>query len=43
MSGYTPEMIAHPDGFLDEGLHFIHKPFTTKTLSKKVRKALEGE
>ncbi len=43
MSGYTPEMIAHPDGFLDEGLHFIHKPFATKTLSKKVREALEGE
>jgi two-component system, cell cycle sensor histidine kinase and response regulator CckA len=40
MSGYTADVIAHR-GILDEGVHFIHKPFSTKDLAIKVREALE--
>ncbi|WP_319589125.1 ATP-binding protein [uncultured Desulfobulbus sp.] len=41
MSGYTASVIAH-HGVLDEGMHFIHKPFSMKDLGRKLREALEG-
>ncbi|MBN1105802.1 MAG: PAS domain S-box protein [Deltaproteobacteria bacterium] len=40
MSGYTANAIAH-HGVLDEGVHFIHKPFTMKELATRVREALD--
>jgi hypothetical protein len=40
MSGYTANVIAH-HGVLDEGVHFIQKPFLIKTLAAKVREALD--
>lgn len=40
MSGYTAEIIAH-QGVLDEGVHFIQKPFSKNELAAKVRRALE--
>ncbi len=41
MSGYTANVIAH-HGVLDEGVHFIQKPFSMKDLGEKLREALEG-
>jgi len=41
MSGYTADIIAH-HGVLDEGVHFIQKPFSMKELGAKLREALEG-
>jgi two-component system cell cycle sensor histidine kinase/response regulator CckA len=40
MSGYTADVIAHR-GVLEEGVHFIQKPFTSAGLSAKVREVLE--
>ncbi|MDD5092220.1 MAG: PAS domain S-box protein, partial [Candidatus Wallbacteria bacterium] len=40
MSGYTAEYIAH-HGVLDEGVHFIQKPFTPNSLAAKVREVLD--
>lgn len=40
MSGYTADVIAH-QGVLDEGVHFIQKPFTMNELAAKLRKVLE--
>jgi signal transduction histidine kinase/CheY-like chemotaxis protein len=42
MSGYTADVIAH-QGVLDEGTHFIQKPFTTKELADSVRGVLDSE
>ena len=39
MSGYTANVIAH-HGVLDEGVHFIQKPFTMNDLSAKIREVL---
>jgi len=41
MSGYTADVIAR-HGVLDEGVHFIQKPFTVKELTAKLREALNG-
>jgi hypothetical protein len=40
MSGYTGDMIIH-QGLLEEGAHFIKKPFSMKELAIMVSKALE--
>ncbi len=42
MSGYTANAIAH-HGVLDEGVHFIQKPFRSKDLAAKVRTILDHE
>jgi PAS domain S-box-containing protein len=42
MSGYTANVIAH-HGILEEGVHFIQKPFSMKDLATKVREALGQE
>jgi len=41
MSGYTADVIAH-QGVLDEGVHFIQKPFSKKDLAATVSEALES-
>lgn len=41
VSGYTVDAIA-PDGVLEEGLHFLQKPFNVESLARKVREALEA-
>ena len=41
MSGYTANVIAHR-GVLEEGVHFVQKPFTTVSLAAKVREVLAG-
>ena len=40
MSGYTANVIVHR-GVLQEGVHFIPKPFSKKDLALKVREALD--
>ncbi|MCK9363742.1 MAG: PAS domain S-box protein [Syntrophales bacterium] len=40
MSGYTGNVIAH-HGLLDEGVHFIQKPFSIQNLAAKVREVLD--
>jgi PAS domain S-box-containing protein len=40
MSGYTANVIAH-HGVLDEGIHFLQKPFSVHTLLTKVRETLD--
>jgi PAS domain S-box-containing protein len=42
MSGYTADIITQ-QGVLDEGIHFLQKPFSSATLAVKVREALEGK
>jgi signal transduction histidine kinase len=39
MSGYTADVIAH-QGVLEEGVNFIHKPFSVKDLAVKIRAVL---
>jgi hypothetical protein len=41
MSGYTSNVIAH-HGVLDQGVHFIQKPFGSADLAVKLR-ALLGD
>jgi PAS domain S-box-containing protein len=41
MSGYTADVIAH-EGVLDEGVHFIQKPFNVSTLAEKLREVLDN-
>ena len=43
MSGYTADVIARRGGVIDEGLHFIGKPFSRDTLAGKLREVLEGK
>jgi PAS domain S-box-containing protein len=40
MSGYPADVVAH-SGVLDEGLHFIQKPFSIRALAEKIRDILE--
>jgi len=40
-SGYTDYAIVH-HGVLNSGTHFLQKPFSLKTLSRKVRETLDG-
>ncbi|MGD9364704.1 MAG: PAS domain S-box protein [Desulfobacteraceae bacterium] len=40
ISGYTANVIAH-HGVLDDGVHFIHKPFAKQEIAKKVRQVLD--
>ncbi len=42
MSGYTVDVIAHR-GVLEEGVHFVQKPFSVKDLAEKVREALGND
>lgn len=42
ISGYTADVIAH-HGVLDEGVHFIQKPFSMQALATKVREVLDYE
>ncbi len=42
ISGYTANVIAHR-GILDEGVHFLQKPFSRKELAVKVREVLDLE
>jgi PAS domain S-box-containing protein len=39
VSGYTADIIAR-DGVLDEGIHFLQKPFSKEDLAKKIGEAL---
>jgi len=41
MSGYTANIIAH-HGVLDQGVHFIQKPFSMGDLAAKVRSVLDS-
>lgn len=41
MSGYSADVIAQR-GILNEGIDFIQKPFTMKTLTEKVRSVLDN-
>lgn len=40
MSGYTANVIAHR-GVLEQGVQFIHKPFSAKDLGMKIREILD--
>jgi two-component system, cell cycle sensor histidine kinase and response regulator CckA len=42
MSGYTANVIAH-QGVLDEGVHFIQKPFAINDLAAKIREVLDKD
>jgi CheY-like chemotaxis protein len=40
MSGYTANIIEH-QGVFEEGLPFVHKPFTARILAEKIREVLD--
>jgi two-component system cell cycle sensor histidine kinase/response regulator CckA len=40
MYGYTANAITHR-GVLDEGIHFLQKPFSVEQLAVKLREALD--
>jgi CheY-like chemotaxis protein len=42
MSGYTDDLIVHR-GVLEQGVHFIQKPFSTRNLIAKVRAVLDED
>ncbi|MDP9323837.1 MAG: PAS domain S-box protein, partial [Acidobacteriota bacterium] len=42
MSGYTEEAIVH-HGVPNSGVAFLHKPFTSDTLGKKIREVLDRQ
>jgi PAS domain S-box-containing protein len=42
MSGYTANVIAH-HGVLDDGIHFLQKPFSMQNLASKVREVLDSK
>jgi len=42
ISGYTSEAIVQ-HGLLKPGIAFLHKPFTSDTLARKLREVLDGQ
>ena len=40
MSGYADDVIAH-HGVLDDGIHFLQKPFSIDALTTKVRDVID--
>ncbi len=42
VSGYTADVIAR-HGVLDEGTHFLQKPFSVKDLAARLREVLDGD
>ena len=42
MSGYTEDAIAH-HGVLKPGIAFLHKPFTSQSLGRKIREVLDRQ
>jgi hypothetical protein len=41
MSGYTADVIAHRE-VLHQGVHFMPKPFSLRTLATTVHRVLQG-
>ena len=42
VSGYTDNHIVH-NGMLEEGINFIHKPYSIMELAKTIRRVLNEE